>query len=127
MKEEVMRKWVAALRSGEYKQTKRNLRDEHGFCCLGVLCDLYAKETGEGTWALQCQAYEPDFYVFSRHDEWSRFTLPPERVAQGWAGMHTNNGSIHRWEKGPTLTDLNDSGKTFAKIADHIERNWERL
>lgn len=33
-------KWVAALRSGEYKQTREFLRTSTGFCCLGVLCDL---------------------------------------------------------------------------------------
>ena len=43
-------KWVDALRSGEYKQTRGALRgDDEGnepkFCCLGVACDLYAKET----------------------------------------------------------------------------------
>lgn len=32
-------KWLAALRSGEYKQAKRTLYDleDGGYCCLGVL------------------------------------------------------------------------------------------
>ena len=37
---EIAQRWVNALRSGEYKQTKTQLQDEEGFCCLGVLCDL---------------------------------------------------------------------------------------
>lgn len=47
MNPEVKAKWVAALRSGEYKQAKGRLRDGDAYCCLGVLCDLHAKETGE--------------------------------------------------------------------------------
>lgn len=45
LKPEVKAKWIAALTSGEYKQGRNWLRtSEDGFCCLGVLCDLYAKE-----------------------------------------------------------------------------------
>jgi hypothetical protein len=35
---ELKAKWVAALRSGEYRQAKNRLKDESGaMCCLGVL------------------------------------------------------------------------------------------
>lgn len=41
MKEEIKRDWLIALRSGEYKQGKRQLRNcedgEWAYCCLGVL------------------------------------------------------------------------------------------
>lgn len=33
-------KWLKALRSGRYKQTKERLRDGIGYCCLGVLCTI---------------------------------------------------------------------------------------
>lgn len=34
-------KWVAALRSGKYKQGKGFLLDENGkYCCLGVACSI---------------------------------------------------------------------------------------
>lgn len=36
-------KWVNALRSGEYQQTKGCLQDSEGFCCLGVACDIFIK------------------------------------------------------------------------------------
>ena len=45
-REEVVKRWVAALRSGEYKQTQGQLWSGDGFCCLGVLCDLAAKDGG---------------------------------------------------------------------------------
>lgn len=35
-------KWIKALRSGDYKQTRGKLSTSHGkgFCCLGVLADV---------------------------------------------------------------------------------------
>jgi len=38
---------VEALRSGKYEQANGQLQRSDKFCCLGVLCDLYAKEIGE--------------------------------------------------------------------------------
>ena len=37
MKKTLKRKWIAALRSGEFKQAKHKLFNEGGYCCLGVL------------------------------------------------------------------------------------------
>lgn len=38
---DLAQKWIAALRSGKYKQCKNSLRDmQNGFCCLGVLYDI---------------------------------------------------------------------------------------
>lgn len=44
MLNENAKKWVQALRSGEYKQGKDALRDNDKFCCLGVACEVYKKE-----------------------------------------------------------------------------------
>lgn len=49
MRKAVKKKWLEALRSGEYKQGKRTLRrieadGGYSYCCLGVLCDLAVKE-----------------------------------------------------------------------------------
>ena len=41
-----MKKVLVALRSGLYEQTVETLQDENGFCCLGVMCMVYEKETG---------------------------------------------------------------------------------
>lgn len=47
-------KWAEALESGEYEQGVGNLRrlDDGAprYCCLGVLSDLYIKETGAASW-----------------------------------------------------------------------------
>jgi hypothetical protein len=38
------KQWIAALRSGEYKQGRRRLQDgEDSYCCLGVACKLVIK------------------------------------------------------------------------------------
>lgn len=47
MKKSIKKKWVAALRSGDYKQGRGRLRrhtpEGDVFCCLGVLCNLHAQ------------------------------------------------------------------------------------
>lgn len=40
MKKSVKKRWVKALRSGEYKQCRSGMHDGEGFCCLGVLHDI---------------------------------------------------------------------------------------
>ena len=50
MKQRIKKLWIAALKGGEYKQTEGNLKDDVGYCCLGVLCDLHLKDTGDGEW-----------------------------------------------------------------------------
>lgn len=37
---EQFNKWIKALRSGRYKQTKGTLQDRNGYCCLGVACKV---------------------------------------------------------------------------------------
>jgi hypothetical protein len=38
------KKWIAALDSGEYKQTHCCLQDSKGYCCLGVGCKVTIPE-----------------------------------------------------------------------------------
>ncbi|MFO0452755.1 MAG: hypothetical protein ACK52I_29555, partial [Pseudomonadota bacterium] len=48
MKKEIAKLWVAALRSGKYKQGRHALHsikdNNETFCCLGVLCDIYQQD-----------------------------------------------------------------------------------
>jgi hypothetical protein len=46
MNQDLLKKWIQALRSGEYKQGRNFLNREDEFCASGVLCDVYAKENG---------------------------------------------------------------------------------
>lgn len=52
-------KWLDALRSGKYNQTVNGcLRDEHGFCCLGVVCDVIDSTK----WLTKADWWEHDNY-----------------------------------------------------------------
>lgn len=44
--QERIREWVAALRSGEYKQANKALKTSDGHCCLGVACVLTPESVG---------------------------------------------------------------------------------
>ena len=106
-------KWIEALRSGEYEQTTGVLRNEKGYCCLGVLCDIYNKETGEGGWI----QYAGDGYSFNGLE-----VYPPDEVCR-WTGME-NIPSILSLD-GETLIGQNDGGVPFNEIADVIERHFK--
>jgi hypothetical protein len=51
-----LRLWVSALRKTKSKQAKGFLcrldENQHivGYCCLGIACNVYKKETGKGIW-----------------------------------------------------------------------------
>lgn len=136
--------WVAALRSGEYHQTKEAMVDPYGYCCLGV----GAVECG-----LDIQG--DDFYedrvtvelVTERNNSLRRwmqventqvpqpeylelFGLKPEQYNRlvwyesnreyepevGWVPMKR---SVIQY-----LAYMNDNGYSFEQIADWIEFNF---
>jgi hypothetical protein len=117
MNPDVKAKWIAALRSGEYQQARATLRSSwkaDRFCCLGVLCDLAAKE-GLGKW-------DGGVFVAERGDS-SATSLP--YTVQEWAGFPVaNKESNDPRVAGFYLTTLNDAHrKSFAEIADLIEKH----
>ena len=97
MNQEFVARWVAALRSGEYAQTTGRLRDDAGYCCLGVAFDLLAKD-GKGSWA---GVSKEEGYI-------------PSGYGETYVGL-----SLDRQDD---LAALNDNGATFAELANHIER-----
>jgi hypothetical protein len=114
MLNENAKKWVAALRSGEYKQGMKRLRVRDAMCCLGVACDLYSKEVG-GQWE--------DGYFLGERD-----ILP--RVVADWLGL-LDRGShfIDKHDLGgdAQLSEMNDRGTSFTEIAAIIESEPEGL
>jgi hypothetical protein len=124
MKADIKTKWVAALRSGQYEQTMSMLRNNSGYCCLGVLCDLYSQETGVEWWG-------KDSVGFSIHGNDN--TLPIEvrawaKLADefgGYVEVETDEGgaTLPPYPANPSLTELNDRwGYDFKMIADVIEQ-----
>lgn len=123
MKADIKAKWVAALRSGQYAQTEGVLRNEEGYCCLGVLCDLYAKETGM-EWFTQNNEH------FTMHGNDGVLPLEVRR----WADLPHEHGKYVEvmtnedgetdppYPASPSLTELNDRwGYDFKQIAEVIE------
>ena len=126
----IVKRWVAALRSGEYRKgtgalrTKGKTRDS--FCCLGVLCDLAVK-------AKVIKAPEDgdevgDYFSYNNETD----ILPA--VVRDWAGLldYAGAGAFTREKTGEglDLIELNDGSdisdvkpQSFAKIADLIEKH----
>lgn len=103
MNRELKKKWIDALRSGEYPQTTGKLQRTcphiiygrtdapPGYCCLGVLCKVADVE------------FRPDF------DH-----LLPEGFE---ISLNVRRSLINE------LISMNDEGVPFNKIADYIEEN----
>jgi hypothetical protein len=127
MKPEIKQRWVAALRSGKYKQGRKQLRfmDDNSFCCLGVLTDL-AVQDGVCRWGAR-------FSPPSDTPQAGNDTAPPiftngalDMDVQKWSGCRT--ASPWLGSKNPlqpperNLIVLNDHLEyTFEQIADLIE------
>ena len=126
MNKRIKKLWLKALRSGEYKHTKHKLRRHgHGYCCLGVLCDLHSSETDtewDGDYYLHANVVLPTEVIVwaglkSGHELDNEGQLPPgssAKIANGSGGM----------KKSKCLTGVNDSPKTkgYTRVANLIER-----
>jgi hypothetical protein len=116
MNKEVADKWVAALRSGNYKQGTGELKNGKGeFCCLGVLLDINgfkSKKTQDARNTFGDNSYGAIVDLDIRKK----------------CGIRSAHGEFVGDDGEATfLTRLNDSGKTFNQIADIIEKHWEAL
>lgn len=111
---ENINKLVDALRYGEYKQTQKCLRDENGYCCLGVACDIYNKETGEGYWGAFNQ------FLSGPETEYQILTY----TVRDWFGFCSKNPLVALAGTTEQLAALNDRGFSFAEIADLIEKEY---
>lgn len=102
MNPDIKKRWITALRSGEYKQGKNTLRPtEDTYCCLGVLCDLYILEHSREDWeGLESQAVLPHAVV-----KWAELTSPDPFVREH------------------TLASFNDKGTSFEDLAAIIQED----
>ena len=114
------KRWVEALRSGEYMQAQEVLCDgKGGYCCLGVLCEVYEGETGEVLPKIEDGRYDVT-------DE----SLGNLEQVREWVGLRNPEGFFKRVEGVPytSLTLLNDESRwDFHKLADFIESEPEGL
>ena len=100
-------KWVAALRSDEYEQSKGRLRRVDGFCCLGVACELAVREG----------------IIAEYSGVHGGLTFYPEVMIA--LNLTTDAGGYGAYDS--ALATDNDRGLTFAEIADIIESEPEGL
>jgi hypothetical protein len=124
MDPEVKAVWLTDLRSGEYQQTTARLRDQDGYCCLGVLCDRYRKSHPGTQWEL----LDIGHYSFRGSTD----ALPNEVML--WAGLTQRNPEVdvrktessieRRKPLSGTLGDINDAGNTFDEIANIIDEQF---
>lgn len=132
--------WLRALRSEEYKQGREQLRAPGDkFCCLGVACEEFRKDTGRGEWQEEDGQYRGDytFVINAENDDKSWSSLPVSVVE--WFGLPVPSNTpdltladavalsdlrvIGKDGRPVPLSNLNDEGMSFAEIADLIERD----
>lgn len=119
MDKQIKQRWIDALRSGDYIQGAGRLHDpeENSFCCLGVLCDLYIKDHSKSTaWSFGPSVNEEAINATEGY-------LPGEVI--DWAKLQSSfSGDLVVYQDDGTgieVTELNDSGASFRKIARYIE------
>jgi hypothetical protein len=143
MNELIAQQWVAALRSGDYKQGKSVLhnQDTNTYCCLGVLCDLYVQENNNRNSYCQQRMLSDCSIVTCFGD--STGTLPSD--VRHWSWIGNDNGQFKYNKPIPSsdgtayfndedtclLTSMNDGEYghdfTFEEIANIIEEQWRQL
>lgn len=141
MNQEIKEKWLAALRSGKYKQGKTVLRSQDDcYCCLGVLCDIQ----DSGQWVPIDHPKDGACYVYSQDGELNQFDFTigsevlPAFVADN-IGIRSVNPIVQMTsalqeilsKKGPVYTRdmaalsvLNDAGCSFEELANIIEEQF---
>ena len=119
------KRWIAALRSGEYPQGCGFLRHYNPtvgelFCCMGVLADL----ADVGKWRAKRSTF--GYHPYLTEDSSLQGHLDARLM--DWVGLRTGLGKFTD-EEGEAcyLTELNDRGVPFPKIADIIEAEPEGL
>jgi hypothetical protein len=111
-----IRLWVNALRSGEYEQTCTQLRDNNGFCCLGVATDVAIKHGVPLKW-------DEDLRIHRGVANHPYIDLPPEVV--DWLDIGRSNPQLRTLDGPMKCTTANDDrGMTFDDIADAIESTY---
>lgn len=111
------KQWVAALRSGEFKQGAGRLRKAENYCCLGVACELYRRQDPAGhQWT---EVLKEVFNFMDKAD-----SLPePVRL---WLGLTQPSGA-YTADISISLAGKNDEGVTFTELADLIESEPQGL
>ena len=120
MKPEIKAAWIAALRSGEYKQTRGKLHRSfrmtgdslvEEYCCLGVLCSVLGYEEEEAA-----------YYNGPNEAPYRRFRISDGQTAIGFLPDEVAEEIGLTKAQMQFLANKNDHyGYTFEQIADLVE------
>lgn len=116
MKKKILKRWIAALRSGHYEKGQGQLRDENNkFCVYGVLCNLHAQDHPK----IAAKQENIDSYLDAH------YTTPS--IVDRWAGIPDGGVLVTDPKTGTKieLACLNDSYDfSFKKIANIMEKEF---
>lgn len=133
MNPQVKELWIAALESGEFKQTTGLLKANDGYCCLGVLCMLAVQAD-----VIPEPTYSPSRFAYTFGPGNNDVYTLPEAVRK-WAKIPDELGVLTRpelvWgldEDNPhsirtftALSELNDyANYDFKQIAQVIREQF---
>jgi hypothetical protein len=116
MDPDIKERWIKALRSGKYEQDQGFLRTPDGYCCLGVLSDLYAKDNDlkwlRANWVYRLEGSDNDTWLTSHIVAWAK--LNSKILVEKATGYEI---IVDQYD----LAKMNDDDVSFSEIADVIE------
>jgi hypothetical protein len=114
---DIQEKWLTALESGEYQQTKHALHrpEKNEYCCLGVACKLVLGDPNDTT-------------SMGTNSIWlGNVGKAPCPVVDA-LGLYGSCGEIENDSQYDySLAEMNDDGKSFKEIAAYIRANPENV
>jgi hypothetical protein len=104
MTPKLKKKWLSDLQSGDYPKTKFSLKDEKGYCCLGVLLESAGVGFEKDVYnAWTCKNPKLGHKAFLSKTALKKFGLKNEAVRE--------------------LVTINDAEESFDLIIEYIEEN----
>ncbi len=114
MNHEIKTKWLAALRSGDYRKSVHVLKRyfKHvpaRYCCMGVLCDIIKEDHPHAQELIEQKVASSMF----GNSKMSKFALLDQETLS-YTGVEM--------QQQRRLTTMNDKGASFLTIAKYIEK-----
>jgi hypothetical protein len=114
MNEAIRDKWAAKLESGQYYQGRGGLRLGMTYCCLGVLCELFREETGDGE---REQVYQGEGQAYRFIARGTKDTIMLPVAVRDWAELPDVNPHLDPDDPQGFAAYLNDHVMNFREIA----------
>ena len=106
---------IKALKSGNYEKGRGRLQSTRNrFCCLGVGCSVYQKETGLGMWLNPKKTVYSSYKnkTFCSPNDGDSMRLPED--VRNWFGLTPTQED--------TLIEINDKSGSFEPVIKALEK-----